>query len=428
MSYIKTESPFNFEAPGFLDTAPDDVDLNLIQTVTEKTKTSQSGCGNLISPMLDYSCRKCKSCKKIKPPASFFIQKASGKMVLHKICSTCRNKARESVVSSKSTSTDTTEKRVLELKGINTPFSLILPADHADMSNVDIIDLCKIKPDQIELKGDSVSIPDVNSLYNIYSLEASNLNMMFNINQYICYLSLLNQMSQYPYVPQYPVMTQPTINQNQQQLLQHQKQQQKQSVPVKPVRDATSPTSLKSIINSNVDFTIAFVELKNMIPDIVYNGLKKEYQTQLTIYSNNPQTIFKVLPNSETRKLTLVMELVKFYELLTLTIKCNSCHEIVPKMYCFLHRENYICRECSLKVESHELVDWNCSDDNNNENSNKCFSIQCVRCKHSICYHKYLKYNRNGEIKRQNTCSYCRLKQWRDYYLGISNNGSGSII
>lgn len=433
MSCAKTESPINFIEFQLEESSAKLVEQNVIGNDDEKTSSSQKECANDLLPMLDYSCRRCQSCKKIKPPASFFFQKASGKIARSKVCSICRKKSRQSVKSVKSASSDSCEKKHREIKGLDTPFSVILPAGHADISDADIDKLSKITPNQIGMIGDSVKIADINNLFNIYSMGYTNLSMMYNADQYFLYLSFLNQMNQLSYISQYPIMTPTAISQNQQveQQLQHLQQPQPQPIVPSPVKDEKSPVSPSStiigVINSNVDFTVSFTELKCLIPEDVYNGLKKEHQTQLTIYSNNPQTVFKLLPSSVSRKNTLLKEIIKFYELLTLTITCTSCKETVPKMYCFIHKDNFICRECSLRVESHELLDWNC-DNNIENNENRCFTIQCVRCKHSICYHKYLKYNRNGEIKRQNTCSYCRLKQWRDYYLGISNNGNGSIL
>lgn len=161
--------------------------------------------------------------------------------------------------------------------------------------------------------------------------------------------------------------------------------------------------------SQQIDLRISYDELSKLVPKEVFEYIKRDKFKELIIFSNNSSDIVAQLPNNITRKSVIIDELISFYHIIKNETICTVCKKEVSKVDCFNCHKSLVCKDCSLKVDSRDISDWNCVGES------KCL-LQCVRCKHVIPYHKFLKYNRKDEIKRQNTCSYCRLKQWIDYY------------
>lgn len=371
-SSIKIVSPF--KPNNFTDTLGAAYDIHPPDLQDNDMINSQRGSNNS-SPDLYYSSKRCKLCKKMRALSYFPARKSNGKVVNSKICSYCRPMLSGGLSQKESYSSPEQQSRSAPLtirKSYNRESCSLNTSPERDHVSA----FSNYQP--FTPPKQSVTLED---LYNQMLLSQMLLSQMNQMNQYI------------------PAQ-------------QQQQQQQHQSPPQPPIPKNFNSKHSKNQDSVNADFTITFDELKNTVADPVYKGLKKDQYSQLTIYSNNPTEVFRLLPDPVVRKRTLVNELISFYETSQFEVVCQICHEHVQKLNCFIYHDKFLCKNCSMKVDSRELSDWSCN--------NRCFLFQCVRCKHNICYHKYLKYNRNDEIKRQNTCTYCRLKQWRDYYLGIT--------
>lgn len=158
------------------------------------------------------------------------------------------------------------------------------------------------------------------------------------------------------------------------------------------------------------DICIPYSELRQIVNEDVYKGLHDDRFDELIVFAANPQEIIDIIPNDIERKEKILEEVVTFYKYTREKVKCKSCKKQVIKADCFLHHTSFICRECSMRIAPQHLDDWT---------SYSTLQLKCGRCKHFAAYHKFLKFNGRGEIKRQNTCAFCCLKKWREYYLGI---------
>lgn len=176
-----------------------------------------------------------------------------------------------------------------------------------------------------------------------------------------------------------------------------------------PISSSSSRRKVKSKKNQEIDFRISYENLRKLVTIDVYNGLRKDKFNELVIYSNNATDIVTQIPDEKLRTNIMLNEITIFYHISSEEVCCKSCGKKIAQIECFIHENYVICKDCSLKVDIRDLSDWEYT-------GKRPIQLQCVRCKHIIPYHKFLKYNRKDEIKRQNTCSYCRLKQWIDYY------------
>lgn len=171
-----------------------------------------------------------------------------------------------------------------------------------------------------------------------------------------------------------------------------------------------SPYKKANIRRNTADFRIPYSELHLVVSDEVFRGLHDDRFDELIVYSSNPQEIIQLIPDEKERKEKLLQEIVAFYKSTRDKVHCKGCKRGVIKADCFLHHTSFICRDCSMKVTPNHLTDWAIY---------STVLLKCGRCKHLAPYSKFLKFNGRGEIKRQNTCAFCCLKKWREYYLGV---------
>lgn len=171
-----------------------------------------------------------------------------------------------------------------------------------------------------------------------------------------------------------------------------------------------SPYKKSNLRRNTADFRIPYSELHLVVSDEVFRGLHDDRFDELIVYSSNPQEIIDMLPDEKDRKEKLLQEIVAFYKSTRDKVFCKGCKRGVIKADCFIHHTSFLCRECSMKVAPNHLNDWAIY---------STVLLKCGRCKHLAPYSKFLKFNGRGEIKRQNTCAFCCLKKWREYYLGV---------
>lgn len=171
----------------------------------------------------------------------------------------------------------------------------------------------------------------------------------------------------------------------------------------------TTPYKQSNAQKNCKDLVISYSELQLIVTEDIFNCLYDDKATELVIYSSSTRDIEELYSDDVERREKIIDELVSFVKSTIEKVHCKTCKKAVPKADCFLHHGSFLCKDCSMRVAANHLMDWT---------NYSTVLIKCGRCKHFAPYSKFLKMNGVGDIKRQNTCSFCCLKKWREYYLG----------
>lgn len=171
----------------------------------------------------------------------------------------------------------------------------------------------------------------------------------------------------------------------------------------------TTPYKQSNAQKNCMDLKISYNELQLIVTEEIFTCLFDEKSSDLIIYSSSTADIEELYNDPNERREKIIDELVAFIKSTIEKVHCKTCKKAVPKADCFLHHGSFLCKDCSMRVAANHLMDWT---------NYSTVLIKCGRCKHFAPYSKFLKMNGIGDIKRQNTCSFCCLKKWREYYLG----------